>query len=60
MLWLPHHGKVQSNQESTEKKKQVASMSMKREVKLTKKRDERGDTTELYQIMKRIEDEKGK
>lgn len=43
-----------------EKKKQVASMSMKREVKLTKKRDERGDTTELYQIMKRIEDEKGK
>lgn len=35
-------------------------MSMKREVKLTKKRDERGDTTELYQIMKRIEDEKGK
>lgn len=35
-------------------------MSMKREVKLTKKRGDRRDTIELYQIMKRIEDEKGK
>lgn len=49
-----------SQTRKVQRQKQVASMSMKREVKLTKKRDVRGDMIELYQIMKGIEDEKGK